>query len=198
MPPSGSRLKRREYRDARVTSFPYPQPRVPVMYLASEGSACDGGSGRFSVKDIHVNAAGAIDRLTILYEISCESRPVLFGEVSASEPPTDAPEVVMPRAIDWPKTPVGTNGDEVPVTIVARENAANVSSIAIKGRDPRDFSVSENTCTGQARSLGARCEVDVATKPRAAGILSAQLVIADKSGAKTTVPLTVSSTHRSE
>ena len=193
LPPSGTRLEPGEYPDARVSSFESPQPGVAKMYLGTEGRACEGGSGRFTIEDIHVNASNEVDRLRALYEIECEYEPVLFGEVNVGEPSADAPEVVMPQAVDWPNTPVGTDGDRVPVTIVARENEAKVSSVAIEGADAGDFNVSEDECTGRVLSLGVRCEIAVAVKPTATGVRSAHLVITDQSGAKTTVSLTVSS-----
>src|SRR4029077_6652818 len=119
----------------------------------------------------------------------CESKeaPALFGEVRVGEPPTSVPETVAPMAIDWPHTAVGASGVHVPVTVGAGESAAQIAAVALEGRDAADFRIASDGCTGVPLAPRRRCEVAVGVDPVAAGVLAAQLIITDASGAKTAV-----------
>ncbi len=191
--PAGKHLEAREYPAAKVTGFESQEQGVPEMLLSYEGGSCEWGSGRFTIQDIHIGADGEPDRLRALYEIECDYRPILFGEVQIDEPETTAPEVIIPGAVQWPDTPVGATADTVPVTVAARQNGAEVSSVAIEGADAGDFKVSEDNCLDRPLALDARCQIAVGATPTESGTRSAQLLVKDQSGATTTIPLGVSS-----
>ncbi|MGP0102913.1 MAG: hypothetical protein ACLPUT_14995 [Solirubrobacteraceae bacterium] len=191
--PAGTHLEAREYPAAKVTGFESQEQGVPEMLMSYEGGRCEWGSGRFTIQDIHIGADGEPDRLRALYEIECDYRPILFGEVQIDEPEMTAPEVIIPGAVQWPDTPVGATADTVPVTVAARHNGAEVSSVAIEGADAGDFKVSEDSCLDRPLALDARCRIAVGATPTASGTRSAQLLVKDQSGATTTIPLSVSS-----
>jgi hypothetical protein len=190
-PPSGKQLEVREY--AHAERYPFEAKSLAGLSVTGNGRGCNQDFGRFIVKDIHSDASGNVDRFWALYEQHCESKeaPALFGEVRVGEPPTTAPETVAPTAIDWPHTAVGASGVHVPITVGAGESEAHVASIALEGEDAADFGIVSDSCGGAALAPRARCEIAVAVKPSAIGLRTAQLLITDKSGAKTTVPLAV-------
>ena len=79
----------------------------------------------------------------------------------------------------------------MPVTVGAREAGAQISAVTLEGEDAADFTVASDECEGTVLAPRARCELNLAATPTTTGPLTAQLVITDHSGVKTTVPLTV-------
>jgi hypothetical protein len=188
--PSGAQLEVGKYVDT-VSGASQPAGSAGLSVVKRPGTSCYYDYGRFIVKDIHIDAAGNVDRFWALYEQHCGSpeAPALFGEVRVGEPPTSAPEATVPSAIDWPNAPVGTRESSVPVTVIAGESGAHIKAVGVEGQDAGDFSVVADGCTGSVLSAGARCQITVAAKPTAIGVRVAQLVITNSSGGKTTTPL---------
>ena len=182
--PSGRELEVGEYAGAEQN----PIKGRPGISVSGDGRGCDLTFGRFVVKDIHFGASGSLERFWALYEQHCEraEEPALFGEISYGEPPTAAPELVQPSAIDWPRTRVASSA-RVPVTVTAGESGAQVTSISLAGANPAEFAIANDTCTGTTLAPRAACQIALSAKPAAAG--SAQLILTDKSGAKTIVSL---------
>jgi hypothetical protein len=193
-PPSGGQLEVGEYTGAQ--RYPFEPAGSPGLAVSGDGRGCNHDYGRFIVKDIHVDGSGNVDRFWVLYEQHCESpdAPALFGEVRVGEPATGAPEAAEPAAIDWPSTPVGSSTVQVPVTVVGGEGGADVTTVGLVGENAGDFGVSSDGCSGTVLAAGARCDLEVRVRPTSTGARTAQLVITDKSGAKTTVPLAVFAT----
>jgi hypothetical protein len=193
-PPSGKQLEVGEYASAER----FPAEGSPGIEVSGDGRGCNEDFGRFVVKDIHFSAAGNVDRLWALYEQHCEhpEAPALFGEVRVGEPPTGAPESVEPAAIEWPDMLAATTSVHVPVTVVGGEAGAQVATVSVEGPDARDFKVASDACSGVALAPAARCALAIAVKPKAPGLRTAQLLVTDASGAKTTVPLAVEAEPR--
>ena len=189
--PSGKELEDGEYAEAE--GVPFRSKGSPGIGVSAEGTGCSQEFGRFVIKDIHFGVLGNVERFSAFYERHCEERgsPALFGEVSYGEPSGSAPELVQPSAIEWPHTSVGTRSVQAPVTIAAGESGAQIASVGLAGTDSGDFSIAGNTCSGTTLTPHEECVIALATKPTAAGPRSAQLVLTDKSGTKTTVPLSV-------
>ena len=189
--PTGEQLEVGEY--VRTERYPFEAKGSPGLDVSGDGEGCNQDFGRFVIKDIAFNASGAIERFWALYEQHCEHPEwaALFGEVRVGEPPAGTPEIVQPTAIDWPQTEVDTTGTEVPVTVGGGASGAKIASVSIDGRDPHDFSVTHDGCTGISLAPDARCEIDIAVTPTTAGRREAQLVVTDESGTETTVPLGV-------
>ena len=188
--PYGRQLEVGEYTGAKRYPF---QKRAAGLSVHGEGRECNTDFGRFVIKDIHFSGSGKVERFWALYEQHCEGkrRPALFGEVRVGEPPTGAPEVVAPAAVDWPATAVRRHGVDVPVTVGAGETAAQIASVTLEGEHAADFTIVNDECEGATLSPRERCDVVLAAQPKAAGLRTAQLLITDVSGATTTVALTV-------
>jgi hypothetical protein len=90
-----------------------------------------------------------------------------------------------------PETAVGKHGVDVPVTVGAGETGAQIASVRLGGEDVGDFTIVNDECDGVTLVPRVRCEVVLATQPKAIGMSTAQLLVTDASGAKTTVPLGV-------
>jgi hypothetical protein len=190
--PWGKDLEVGEY----TNTYGSPAKAWAGFSVAGDGRACNTSLGRFVIKDIHFNSAGQVERFWALYEQRCETaagrvEPALFGEVRVGEPPSEAPEVVAPAAVDWPETAVGQRTVDVPVTVGAGETDAQIASVELEGEDAGDFTIAYDECDSAKLSPRARCDLAVAAQPKAVGLRTAELVITDKSGAKTTVPLSV-------
>ena len=168
-------------------------PAHAGLSVSGDGRGCNKDYGRFVIKDIHFKPSGAVDRFWALYEQHCESpeAPALFGEVRVGEPPPAAPEAAIPAAIAWPQTKVGTSSVNVPITVIGGESGAQIAAVSLEGEDASDFTITSDACTAATLAPGSTCELTVAVTPTASGPRTAQLLITDKSGAKTTVPLSV-------
>ncbi len=146
--------------------------------MSGDGRACGGQSGRFIVKDIHLNAAGRVDRFWALFEQHCgegsEVQP-LFGEVRVGEPPVEAREATSAAAVDWPPTAVGARWPVVPIIVVGGETGGKIDGVTLQGSDAGDFRVTGNECEGVVLAPDATCELKVAITPDAAGPLAAEL-----------------------
>jgi hypothetical protein len=189
--PSGKQLEVGDYPGAE--RYPFQAEGSPGLSVSGDGSGCNQDFGRFTVKDIHFDASGRPDRFWALYEQHCErpEAPALFGEVRVGEPATEAPEAVEPAAVAWPHTAVGASAVSVPVTVIGGESGAHLVAVGLEGEDAGDFTIPSDGCDGANLTPGHRCELTVAVKPTAAGPRAAQLVVADNSGARTVVPLSL-------
>ena len=164
----------------------------PVLEVTGEGG-CNQSYGRFIVKDIDINGAGEVDRFWALYERHCENpnAPAMFGEVRVGEPATSAPEAIEPSVVEWPRTWVGETSVGVPVTVIAGQSGADVTSVALAGEDPGDFRIASDECLHLALAPGERCQLEVAAAPAAPGNRAAELLVTDSSGSETAIPLAV-------
>ena len=188
--PSGRQLEVGEYTEAEG---PSKTKDLPGISISGDGRSCGESVGRFVIKDIHLSVSGSVERFWASYEQDCGGiggRP-LFGEISFGEPATTAPEFVQPSAIEWPRTSVGASSAQVPVTVTAGESGAQVAAVSLAGAKPADFAIASDTCVGTTLAPRQTCQIGLLTKPTQAGPRAAQVVITDKTGAKTTVPLSV-------
>jgi len=191
-PPAGEALAPGE--QAGAERYGFQAAGAPGLSVTGDGRGCNRDYGRFIVKDIHFDAAGGVDRFWALYEQHCESpaAPALFGEVRIGESAPPAPYAVVPTAVEWPRTAVGSSSVGVPLEVVGGEAGATITSVAVEGEDAEDFSVTDDECAGATLAPDATCELSVAAHPIAAGTRTAQLLITEASGHNTTVPLAVS------
>ncbi|HUA10763.1 MAG TPA: choice-of-anchor D domain-containing protein [Solirubrobacteraceae bacterium] len=195
-PPAGQELEAREYTTAEVENA--ADEGRPLLSVSGNGRACPQSFGRFTIKEIHFNDIGEVDRLWALYEQSCErtDEPALFGEVRVGAPASGAPELVAPAVVYWPSNPVTVSSDEVPVTIGAGESGADIADVKLGGEDPADFEITSDDCRYEHAMLWpfARCEISVKTIPLRPGTRRATLTVTDASGESTTVQLKVDAT----
>jgi hypothetical protein len=191
--PSGEVLQDGEY--AYAEHYPSERKFRPGIAVAGEYHNCSTAYGRFTIKDIGFDSSGDVNRLWALYEQHCESpgAPALFGEIRVGEPAATAPEIVQPSAIRWPQTAVGASSATVPVTVSVGSAGGEVTGDSLAGADPGDFSVVGDGCAGVTLAPYEHCQLEVAADPTAAGPRTAQLVVKDKSGAKSDVSLEVDS-----
>ncbi len=185
--PSGQVLEVGEYSGTERFSGEHS----PGLDVSGDGRGCDRDYGRFIVKDIAVSARGHVNRFWALYEQHCESpeSPALFGEVRVGEPGAGLESA--PAAIEWPHTAVGTTGVEVPVKIVAGASGAEIANVSLEGADPGDFRIESDNCEGATLLPGAICELAVAVRPTETGARTAEMLVRERSGTKTAIPLAV-------
>lgn len=80
--------------DTDAQRAPFREHGHPDIDNRGSGRGCNRNAGLFEVKDIAVDAAGAISRLWIVYEQHCEGGiPALWGEVKLGQPVSGAPLV---------------------------------------------------------------------------------------------------------
>jgi hypothetical protein len=188
-PPSGQQLHVGEYNNSQ--RWPFEPAGSPGLDVSGDGRGCNDSYGRFVVLDIHADPSGDVDRFWALYEQHCEGpyAPPLFGEVRVGEPASTNEETVEPAAIDWPSTAPGASGTDVPVTVEAGPQGARITSVEIDGDNEDDFVIDSDGCSGVTLAAGANCTIQVAVDPTVDGDLDASLVLSDRLGAVTTVPL---------
>lgn len=191
--PEGQGLHDGSY--TKAERWPFERKRHPGLDISGEGRGCNTENGSFTIQEIGFNESGEIERLTALYEDHCEGphSPALFGEVRVGAPPSQTPEKAQPGEVQWPVTKLHSTAAEVPVAIVAGASGAVVSSAQLKGANARDFRLVADHCLGVRLAPGGHCELAVSATPIAVGKLSADLMIGDESGARTTVALGVES-----
>ncbi len=95
-----------------------------------------------------------------------------------------------PTSLTFPVTTTGNSSTALSGTVKnTGTSAASISSVALGGNDPGDFSISSNTCPASL-AAGATCTVSVVFKPVASGIRQASLTFTDNAtGSPQTVSL---------
>jgi PASTA domain len=149
---------------------PFREAGRPGIDISGDGRGCNTIEGLFEVRDIAVDAAGAVTRLWIVYEQHCEGgTAALFGEVRVGEPPSADPTLVSPSTVRWPATDAGRPSTVVPVTLVAFDAPLTVTSASVVGGNASDFLVRSDECSGQTLPVGGSCQVWLRFIPGAAG-----------------------------
>jgi hypothetical protein len=77
------------------------------------------------------------------------------------------------------------------VKVIAGESGADIAAVSLAGANPGEFGVASDGCEHTVLPAGGSCELMITETPTEAGSLSAQLVVADATGARTEVPLSV-------
>ncbi len=169
---------------------PFRQAERPGIDIGGDGRGCNQIEGNFEVKDIAVNASGAVERLWVIYEQHCEGgSPALFGEVRVGVPAGTGSGFVAPSVLRWPASDLGRAGTAVPVTFVARGRAVRLTDTSVTGASPADFPVRSDECSGRTVAAGDSCQVWVRFVAAAAGTRTAKLRITDATGERHDVSL---------
>ena len=108
------------------------------------------------------------------------SRPVPVRPVK-KPPPDPLPRVqIMPNQLDFGRREPGRGGlgQTVRMSNVGTGPLV-ITTVRSTGADAPEFSVTRETCTGRTVGPGADCEVVVEFTPRAIGVRSAELLLAD-------------------
>ena len=95
-----------------------------------------------------------------------------------------------PSSLTFPVTTTGSSSAALTTTVKnTGSTAVTISSVAIGGNDPGDFSISSKTC-GSSLAAGATCTVSVVFKPATSGIREGTLTFTDNAtGSPQNVPL---------
>jgi RTX calcium-binding nonapeptide repeat (4 copies) len=180
-PPQGQTLVQGVYDHAARPSI-LKNPQRPGMNIQGNFGGCNELNGRFEVRDIATDAAGAISRLWVVYEQHCEHLvPATFGEVRYREPFTQSFSTTAPALVRWPPADLGRDGREVPVRVFA-ERAATHTRTIVAGGDAASFPVVLDGCHGQTLAVGDTCEVRVGFTPTTPGEHTATLHLEDATG----------------
>ena len=92
---------------------------------------------------------------------------------------------VTPTSVSWGGVPVGTAGNPQTVTLTNNGTSAiTISSIAISGANPGDFSVASKTC-GTTLASGSRCTATLLFVPTVAGARAATFTFTHTGGMPT-------------
>ena len=99
---------------------------------------------------------------------------------SGVAPPPPAPAVTLvPSAVSFPTTTVGTTAGPLAVTLTNSGTASlNISAVTLGGNNSGDFSIATNTCAG-AIAAKANCTFAVTFTPLAASTRTAAISITD-------------------
>ncbi|HEX4210387.1 MAG TPA: choice-of-anchor D domain-containing protein, partial [Candidatus Binataceae bacterium] len=90
-----------------------------------------------------------------------------FGSLTAS-----------PKSLKFPATPVGTTSAAVSVSVLNKTTAPiGISGVKLSGKDPSDYSVAADTCSGQTVAASSSCSVSLTFTPTAKGSRPATLVV---------------------
>src|ERR1035438_9414039 len=102
-----------------------------------------------------------------------------------------AAATVSPASLSWASVPVGGKGAQKAVTLTNSGSAAiTISSIAISGTNPGDFTIFSKTC-GTSLAASASCTANIIFGPTVAGARSATLKFTDTgAGSPQSVALT--------
>lgn len=162
----------------------------PGIDISGDGRGCNTISGLFEVKDIAVNANGAVTRFWAVYEQHCEGgTAALFGEVKVGEPPSADPALVTPGTVRWPATDANRASTVVPVTLVAFDAPVALTGPSIVGGDASAFLIRSEDCSGQTLAPGQSCQVWVRFTPAAGGTRLSTLRIGSAGGGQRDIPL---------
>lgn len=160
----GRRLRERRYDRAQRT--PFREDGRPGLDISGEGRGCNEVSGWFVVHDIHFHN-GVVDRVNLHYEQHCEGgEPAAFGQISINEPRPDGNLLVMPGRIRFSTAYRGATSSGARVRLAnLGDSTLHPGSPRLAGRDPRQFRVRYDGCSGAAVASGSSCLVSVRFKP---------------------------------
>ncbi|HEY5197099.1 MAG TPA: hypothetical protein VIJ51_08735 [Solirubrobacteraceae bacterium] len=187
--PAGETLQTGEY--AAATRYPFESAGQAGIDVSGEGG-CNQEYGSFDVKDVHLDASGAVDRLWLVYEVRCESMGAadVFGEVRLNEPATGSGPYSEPTTVQWPGIDLERPARVVPVRIFAGPTDRTVASVALTGPGAADYSMRLDQCTGQTLAAGTSCDVFPRYGPTNPGASpAAELVVRMTDSSVVDVPL---------
>lgn len=141
-----------------------------------EGTEICGGFGRFEILDLAFDQ-DRVSRLHVRYAIACDEYFVspTFGEILLNQPYPDGDLLVLPRAVEVPRTPVGVASYAARATVL-NHGPRPLTPLApvVTGPDAAAFSVGPSTCAAPV-TVGGTCSADVRFTPSRAGHHSATL-----------------------
>jgi 6-phosphogluconolactonase (cycloisomerase 2 family) len=99
---------------------------------------------------------------------------------------------LTPSTLSFPGTAVGTTSASQVITVTSTGTSpVNISSVALAGGNPGDFTITNTTCSVPPATLSSSCIVSVAFAPTAQGARSASFTVtSDGAGSPQTVTLT--------
>ena len=171
--PPGESLRPFNFMAARRYPF---NDGAPGLRMTGGSRACNELEARFEILDVALNADGTAKRLWALYESHCEfDESATWGEIRINAWVPDAAASVAPGIVRWPELDTWETANAVPVTYLG---SSAVSSVAIAGASPGDFTITGDGCSGRA----GPCDVTVRATPASAGAKDATLRITDTAG----------------
>ncbi len=188
--PAGQTLQPGEY--ASATRYPFETAGQAGIDVSGNGGGCNQEYGRFTVRDVHLDATGAVDRLWLFYEAHCESQggPAVFGEVRVNEPPAGASPYAEPAGVVWPGIDLGRPARVVPIRIFAGPTDRKIAAVALAGPGAADYSIRLDQCTGEAVAATTGCDVFARYTPTSPGTsASAYLAVTMADSSEVDVPL---------
>ena len=135
------------------------------------------GTGRFEVLDLAFDQ-GRVSRLHARYAITCDDPFVQprIGEILLNQPRPAGDLLVLPRAVELPRTLVGAAPYSVRASVVNHGLTPLVPGTpVVTGPDAASFTVEPGTCA-QPVNGGGTCAADVRFAPSRSGGHSATLV----------------------
>jgi len=164
-PPSGQAFHVGYYAYAQRTTF--REAGHPGIDITAQSRGCNTDSGGFEIRRL-ATSNGAITRLDLLYEQHCEGDvPALFGEIRVNDPQT-AGVLVSAAGVTWPYLPFGEQPTTAPIYVRNLSAApATVGAVTLSGAE---FSLVNDTCSGQVVAPGSSCTFAIAFAPRARGL----------------------------
>ncbi|HEU0316084.1 MAG TPA: hypothetical protein VFR49_02075, partial [Solirubrobacteraceae bacterium] len=167
--PAGQTLQPGEYTTA--TRYPFETAGQAGIDVSGNGGGCNQEYGRFSVRDVHLDATGTVDRLWLLYEAHCESQgaAAVFGEVRVNEPSSGASPYAQPSSVVWPGIDIGRPARVVPIRIFAGPTDRQIAGVALAGPGAADYSIRLDQCTGTTVAASAGCDVFARYAPTSPG-----------------------------
>jgi len=99
---------------------------------------------------------------------------------------------LTPNPVNFPDTAVGSISASQVITVTSTgASAVTISSVALAGGNPGDFTITNTTCPVPPATLSSSCTVSVAFAPTAQGARSASFTVtSDGAGSPQTVTLT--------
>jgi hypothetical protein len=155
--PEGERLRPGRYLDVDRSSG----PGRALLDVWGDGRGCSRVTGHVEVREVAVDAAGAIRRFWATFEQHCDGAvPALFGEVRVGMGAPATALATAPTTVRFPATDAGRASGTVPVAVVAPAGrGGRIASVALRGADAGRFAIAADRCTGATLPGGGACEV---------------------------------------
>ena len=156
-------------------------PGGPGIAVYGDGRACNDNTGRFTIKDL-VLRGDEVARLWIVFQHTCRNGVPMIGEFRYRMPGDGGHLMVGPRALRWPRLPIGGIAAVAPIRAVnTSQSPVTVASASLEG--PSDMEVRNDECTGRTLQSNQSCAVWVRFAPSAAGRKEAVVRITEAGGA---------------
>jgi hemolysin type calcium-binding protein len=167
------------------------EERAPLFSVGGRGYSCETHEGRFEIKDIGFDENDVPNKLWMVFNQSCgEETSGMFGEVRIGLPPQPAPITIAPSVMRWHAFEVGDPGTwSLAPAEVSSEDGAHLGNVRISGRDPAQFAIDDDACSGRVLAPGGTCQVWMHVVPDRAGTQWAQLRIPVEGGETRVVDL---------